>query len=67
MDGIKLKNRRLIGKYALWQCDRCGIEKEYMISFLTKPNGELIPTHGCDCPKCGKKGQMIFQKLVEEK
>lgn len=67
MKGMLLKNRRLIGKYALWQCDRCNIEKKYMISFLIKENGDVIPSRGEDCPKCGKKGQMIFKKLIEEK
>ena len=61
---IKLKNRRLIGKYARWRCDRCGIEKEHVVSIFTRANGELMPTCGWACRKCGMRGRMVFQKLM---
>ena len=64
---IKLKNRRMIGKYARWQCDRCGIEKEHPISMFTRPNGELMPTCGWACRECGMRGRMVFQELTEKR
>jgi len=58
--------KRMIGKYARWRCDKCGIEKEHQISIFTRPNGDLMPTCGWACQKCGMRGQMVFQELIKE-
>ena len=56
---------KLVGKYAKWKCNRCGIEKEHMVSIFRRENGKLMPTCGWACRKCGMRGQMIFQGVLE--
>ena len=56
---------KLVGKYGVWKCNKCGIVKEYMISPFTTSTNELMPTCGWACRKCGMAGHMVFQELIK--